>query len=299
MPTSFLWIVMIVGVMLSLGGAFFSIVSDRKMAMSLGTALIVLVVLGPSSIKNFEAVGIKVARYQPTKEIKDLAIEFSQDKPSPEVVANTKKVIKAAAQRPEEKRSPEDYLVLATEKWRTKNYDKALGLVYAGLSLSQNDVRTHATLMHRKASIYVSLGIENLGIKFYREATKLDSQFSWPHYSLGNLYRDQKKYSEAEAEYKEAIRLDPKDGDFHFSLGNLYRDQKKYSEAEAKYKEAIRLDPKDGDFHFSLGNLYRDQKKYFEAEAKYKEAIRLDPKDTYAKNNLDLLYQKWNKKTKN
>jgi tetratricopeptide (TPR) repeat protein len=286
-----LWVAMSVGIMLCLGGTFLPVVPNRKTAMSLGAALIVLVILGPNSIKNFEAIGIKVERYQPTKEDKDLAINFAQDKPSLEIVKKTEKLITAAEQRSDERRSLEDYLVLATEKWRTKRYDEALRLVYAGLSLNPEDSLTQATFIHRKASIYEGLGMQDFAIEYYKEAIQLDPKFSWPHNNLGIIYDDQDKYTEAEAEYKEAIRLDPKFAHPHIGLGSLYRHQGKHAEAEAEYKEAIRLDPKYAFPHNGLGNLYKDQGKQVEAESAYKEAIRLDPKYAYPHNGLGNLYR--------
>ena len=62
-------------------------------------------------------------------------------------------LIKEAEDRAPEQRSPEDYLILATEKWRAKKYDAALEYVFAGLALNPEDVRIKATLIHRKGSI--------------------------------------------------------------------------------------------------------------------------------------------------
>ncbi len=217
--------------------------------------------LGPSSIKTFEAKNVKIERFRPTSEDINLSHVVVQDQISPEVEQKIEKLVGDAEQRLEEARSPEDYLVLATEKWRAKDYDEALRLVHAGLSLNPEDIRTHATLIHRKASIYVALGSENLGIKYYEEAIKLDSQFPMPHFNLGTLYSGQGEMAEAEAEYKEAIRLDPKDAGPHNNLGILYKDQEKMAEAEAEFKEALRLDSKHTLVQENLDRLYREMKK--------------------------------------
>ncbi|HIJ51292.1 MAG TPA: hypothetical protein HPP54_09615 [Nitrospinae bacterium] len=87
--------------------------------------------IGPYTIKTFfaklgkEGMHIGFDRHQASKKEKELVEEFAQDKPSPEIEEEGRKFIEKAAQRPPGKRSVEDYLVLATDKWRAKNYEAA------------------------------------------------------------------------------------------------------------------------------------------------------------------------------
>lgn len=261
--------------------------------------------IGPYTIKGIAAKWgkdggeIKVDRHIATDEEREFAVQISQDQPVTETKEEEKiiAVIETAENRPEEKRSAEDYLILATKKWRGKEYDKAFEYVYAGLSLNPDNIRIKATLLHRLGSIYGDLNSYDLGIKYYSEAIDLDPKFSWPHHNLGLLYKDHKKYDLAEEEFKEALRIDLGHANAHIGLGVLYRIQKKYDLAEQEYKEALRIDPDHASAHNNLGVLYRDQKKYNLAEKEYKEALRIDPNHDKAHNNLEQLRKKVEKET--
>jgi tetratricopeptide (TPR) repeat protein len=171
--------------------------------------------VGPSTIKTWGAKWgmdgghIGFDRYQPTEPERELALNLSQDQLSSEIKNEGEEYIQEAKQRPPEKRSPEDYLTLSTEKWRAEDYDAALADVFAGLALNPENTRIKATLIHRKASIYDNSGLKDMGVKFYKEAIALDPDFLWPHNNLGILYSDQGKLEEAKKEYEEALRLDP------------------------------------------------------------------------------------------
>jgi tetratricopeptide (TPR) repeat protein len=254
--------------------------------------------VGPYTIKGIAAKWgkdggeIKIDRHIATDEERELAVQISQDQPMPKTKEEGEKTIsavKAAEKRPEKKRSAEDYLILATQKWRSEEFDRALEYVYAGLSLKPENIRIKATLLHRLASIYEFQKNSDLGVKYYSEAIDLDPKFSWPHNNLGNIYKDQKKYDLAEKEYKEALRLEPGYRNSHNNLGVVYLDQEKYDLAEKAYKEALRLNPDYANAHNGLGVVYQNQEKYDLAEKEFKEALRFEPEHANAHRNLKLL----------
>jgi len=215
----------------------------------LGGLLIALAGVGPSTIKTLGAKWGKdgeqlgLDRYQATEKEQKLVEKFSQDKPSPEIEKEGQKFIEKAEERPPEKRSVEDYLALAADKWRAGDYDAALEDVYAGLALKPEDIRIKATLVHRKANNFMSLGSQEQAEKFFKEAIKIDPLFSWPHNNLGNLFRNQGKEKEAEAEYKKALELDPGNADAHNNLGALYERQNKFELAKQQFERALKIDP--------------------------------------------------------
>ena len=55
------------------------------------------------------------------------------------------------------------------------------------------------------------------------------------------------KLSQAIEDYKQAIKLDPNYSAAHYYLGLALLNQKRHAEAEAAYRQAIKLDPKDAD----------------------------------------------------
>jgi len=55
---------------------------------------------------------------------------------------------------------------------------------------------------------------------------------------------------------REAIRLDPSFADAHLQLGNLYSDQKQYTDAIGEYVIALKHNPDLADAHYRLGQAY-------------------------------------------
>lgn len=252
-----------------------------------GFLLTIVAAVNPYEILELRYGKFHLKRHQPGKEYTVKSISLAAKPPDAKVSPEEEKLIKEAELRPDEKRSPIDYLNLATEALRKKKYDNALKFAFAGLNLNPDNTRVKATLIYRIGSVYQGLKIPDLAIKYYKNALEEDPRFSWPHNELGLLYEEQKKYAEAEKEYKKAIVLAPKYAlPPHGNLGNLYREQERYAEAKAEYKKAIELNPDDARLHTSLGNLYKKQERYVEAEEEYKRAIELDPDYELAKENL-------------
>lgn len=236
-------------------------------------------------------------RYVPPEIERKEFIEFGQTgNRQAEISDEKKKLVENAKKRPDEKRSPEDYLALATEAWRAKELDKGLNYTFSGINLDPQNIEVKATLLNRLGSIFYDLNNDALASKYYRKAIDVNPKFHWPHNNLGVLYSRQfSKYKEAEEAYKEAIRLKPDFVMGYYNLGVLYFSNNKETEAEVAYKEAIRVKPDYAEAHYNLATLYFKQYKYKEAEAEYKETIRLRPDFATAYYNLGFLYSSQNK----
>ena len=63
-------------------------------------------------------------------------------------------------------------------------------------------------------------------------------------------------FSQIQALLKKAVELDPKFPEAHLQLGNLYSDQKKYSDAAPQYEQALALNSDLADAHYRLGQAY-------------------------------------------
>jgi len=116
----------------------------------------------------------------------------------------------------------------------------------------------------------------------YNKAIEINPKNDLAYVMLGESYRDQGKFLEAEEPYKKAIELNPKNDRAYVELGCSYREQGKLSEAEELFKKAIELNPKNYDAYIELGGFYREQGKLSEAEELFKKAIELDPKNDLA-----------------
>ncbi len=88
--------------------------------------------------------------------------------------------------------------------------------------------------------------------------------------NLANLYKNQKRYSEAEKLFKETLKLDKKLlGEEHSmmatslgNLANLYKDQGRFSEAEPLYEEALKiLERAFGNQHMKTKTIRKELKR--------------------------------------
>jgi len=137
-------------------------------------------------------------------------------------------------------------------------------------------------------SFYYRKNLEE-GIDCYKKSVQIDPYFALPHYNLGILLYDLKRYPEAEKEYREAIRINPEYVIAHNNLGLLLHDLKRYHEAEEEYGKSIKINPNYTMTHYNLGLLLYDLKRYPEAEKEYKEAIRINPENIEAHAALGIL----------
>ncbi|HAO08223.1 MAG TPA: hypothetical protein DCQ50_14835 [Chryseobacterium sp.] len=191
------------------------------------------------------------------------------------------------------------------------------------LTETLNDKKTKATLIHLpkkskeifkeiieatekkdyKKAIEITQSIENEedGLKFfflgelykdqenYKEAEKyylksIEKGFNLALNNLANLYKDQNNYQEAKKYY--LLAIEKRDHKALNNLANLYCDQNKFQEAEKYYLLAIKRG--DNDALFNLANLYKDQNNYQEAEKYY--LLAFEKGDNEALFNLANLY---------
>ena len=103
------------------------------------------------------------------------------------------------------------------------------------------------------------------------------------HYvRIGQLYRAQDKFSQAEDSFKKAIELNPKNDPAFVELGQLYLRQGKLSRAEAAFEKAIEINPENKNAHLKLGRLYRNRGEFQQAEDSFKKVIE-QAEDPYGK----------------
>ncbi|KAG6543725.1 hypothetical protein Mapa_014909 [Marchantia paleacea] len=91
----------------------------------------------------------------------------------------------------------------------------------------------------------------------------------------------------AEGVYKEALVHAPQEQahSIHANLGNLYRQQKRFSEAHECFKNALELCPDYAPACNNLGLLYVAENKWQEAVSSFDRALRADPYLDAAKSN--------------
>ena len=80
--------------------------------------------------------------------------------------------------------------------------------------------------------------------------------------NLGNLYRRQGNFAEAEKLLNRALESQPDDPEVHYSMGMLYARQDKFDQAMAYLEKSVELRPDYPDALNNLGVLLVREKRY-------------------------------------
>jgi tetratricopeptide (TPR) repeat protein len=101
--------------------------------------------------------------------------------------------------------------------------------------------RMRLELILERAALYTRLGQLVDGLLDCRRANHLDAASAKPHRQAGEMLEVRAAYAFAAAEYERAVALDPTDERTYWRLANCYREQKRYTEAEAMFRKAAEL----------------------------------------------------------
>ena len=109
----------------------------------------------------------------------------------------------------------------------------------------------------------------------------------------GNVARDEREYTKAEAAYLRAQSLKTSDSRAIYGLGNIYSDQQRWEEAERAYRTAIQLEPNAPESYIALSFVLTQpiigmelSERYAEAEKLARQAINLDAGNALAYDQL-------------
>ena len=118
-----------------------------------------------------------------------------------------------------------------------------------------------------------------------RRAVELLPAQSRPRFLLGYALERSGDIPGAAESYEAALRLDPRDVESAVHLGELYYNQKKYTEAEAKFRSAIELQPKSPQALLGLAQSLDAQKRP-EAAAAFRNYLAVHTNDAGARSRL-------------
>lgn len=93
---------------------------------------------------------------------------------------------------------------------------------------------------------------------------------------LGDVYMEQQRYEEAQALFEKQLKIYPLGVLWYGKLAHCYQRQGRGEAAQRLLKQGLRLNPSAGVLYLELGGCLMQNKKYEEAEGVFKQALHLD-----------------------
>jgi serine/threonine-protein kinase len=125
-----------------------------------------------------------------------------------------------------------------------------------------------------------------------QRAEQLKEDLPEVHFSLGSVYQQTGKFSEAIAELKRGLQLAPNSDSGYVRLGTAYMQNGQKEEAIAAYKKAIEVNPYYWVLHLELGTAYFSTGENEKALDELKRVTELEPDNVTGWNNLANVYER-------
>jgi tetratricopeptide (TPR) repeat protein len=167
-------------------------------------------------------------------------------------------VFSEAAQR--HPKSPRLAIGLGMSFYSRGNYDDAVTALLKAADLDPSDARCYYFLS--KAYDSSPGQADEVIQRFRRFSELQPQNARALYYYAMSLWKGRRAqdvnvdFGQIESLLKKAVELDPKFPEAHLQLGNLYSDQKKYSDAAPQYEQALALNSDLADAHYRLGQAY-------------------------------------------
>ncbi len=121
-----------------------------------------------------------------------------------------------------------------------------------------------------------SINIQNyINAETYFEKLVLFNKSAENFYILANVQKKLKKFDEAVVSFKEAIKLNPNFSEAYNNLGSAQKSLNKYEDAITNYKRSINLNKNNFEAYYNLASLYFFLENYIEAIDYYKHITNL------------------------
>ncbi|GAA3974483.1 tetratricopeptide repeat protein [Mucilaginibacter dorajii] len=161
-----------------------------------------------------------------------------------------------------------------------KTYHKFLLLILLSVfsSVAFAQVKEQAKTLVTEGIALHDAGKYDEAIAKYKEAMKIDPDYSNAYHEISFTLFSSGKGMEAIPYLEKLLKLDPSSGAAYDMLGSIYDDNKQVDKAIEYYKKGLTIAPGYQRLHYNLAITYLREKKYPEAEAYAIEAIKLDPK---------------------
>ena len=133
-------------------------------------------------------------------------------------------------------------------------------------------------------------GNTDAAIQHFQRALRIDPEHSIALLNLGNAYRQEKHWPDAERALKHALALNPDDPEANYALGMVYAQQNDTDRAHEYLEKALAARPAYPEALNNLGILYLRTRRIAEAIRSFEESIRLAPAYDQSYLNLARVY---------
>lgn len=134
--------------------------------------------------------------------------------------------------------------------------------------------------------------------KVLMEAYDLDPSNAYILVGLGDLYREQKKFSKAIEYYEKILSLEDKNVFALRGVGDAHRGKNQHEQAISYWKRYLECNEDDIQVMTRVGDSYKKLKNYKESEHFYCQALEVNEKDRYALLGVGSLFYKIEKDDK-
>jgi tetratricopeptide (TPR) repeat protein len=166
---------------------------------------------------------------------------------------------------------------LSESLWEQDRFADALKVLDTAIEVHPEDI----ILYYSRALALEKLERNAEAIETYQHIITLQPKFSIAYHNLGELYLSQDEPAQAEALYKQAIEQNDLTGaqanGFRMSLAELYINQSRWAEAQAQLVKVISAEPDNFMAYLGLGHLQFEQKQFDKALVLYTKASELNP----------------------
>jgi serine/threonine protein kinase/tetratricopeptide (TPR) repeat protein len=160
--------------------------------------------------------------------------------------------------------------------------DPGFALAYTGIADA-----SLLTYMNKKDSVWAQ---KALGAA--QRAEQLKGDLPEVHFSLGSVYQQTGRSSQAIAELNRGLQLAPNSDSGYVRLGTAYMQNGQKEEAIAAYKKAIEVNPYYWVLHLELGTAYFSIGENEKALNELKRVTELEPDNVTGWNNLANVYER-------
>ena len=185
---------------------------------------------------------------------------------------------------------------LAFVRARQGRHEEAVELCKAGYQFLTRELGEDRHLLHRSvlqyniAQVYVMLGRLEEGLAYYRNAIRMDPNYSEYHNEVGNILQEMGEFRSAIQHYERAIECSPPYPEVFFNKAVCHARLEELDEALACFDITLELEPDHGDRHALRADVLRELGQEDDALDGYDTAVALGYDTAALRVNRAVLY---------